>query len=262
MQTLSSDQIASLAAAIVATAETLGQTISANAAQLMAEDLAEYPAEHVAAALRACRRELTGRFTLAAILERTQAADGRPGKDEAWSIALAGNDEFNTVVLTHEIQQAMSVSAPILELGDKVGARMAFISAYERLVADARREKTPVNWSVSLGFDPDLRARAIEEAVRLKQLPRHVAEQEIARLSYDGQPSADGLAIAGLITGRVSKPSERNRERFQKLKCDIEQAEKDRKAREKAERAAHMAAFEKRRAQAMQELERREAGQP
>lgn len=258
MPTRTSEQLAQLAAAIVATAETLGQTISANAAQLMAEDLAEYPAEHVAAALRACRRELTGKLTLAAILDRTQAADGRPGKDEAWSIALAGNDEFDTVVLTHEIQQAMAVSAPILEMGDKVGARMAFISAYERLVADARREKRPVSWSVSLGYDPDLRTRAIENAVRLQQLPRHVADQELARLSYDGQPSADGMAIAGLITGKVTKPSEKNRERFQQLKQHIEQATKAHKDREAAEHAQRMADFEKRRAQALEELARRE----
>lgn len=258
MQTLSSDQIAQLAAAIIATAETLGQTMSSSAAQLMAQDLAEHPADHVAAALRACRRELTGRLTLAAILERTQAADGRPGRDEAWAIALASADEFNTVVMTDEIRQAMGVAAPILEAGDKVGARMAFLSAYDRLVADSRAERRQASWTVSLGFDPDLRARAIEDAVRLKQLPRHVADQELARLSYLTPPSADGLAIAGLITGKVAKPSEENRERFQQLKQHIEEAEEARLQREAAERDARIAEFEKRRAQALSELEKRE----
>ena len=262
MQTLSSDQIAQLAAAIIATAETLGQTMSSSAAQLMAQDLAEHPADHVAAALRACRRELTGRLTLAAILERTQAADGRPGRDEAWAIALASADEFNTVVMTDEIRQAMGVAAPILEAGDKVGARMAFLSAYDRLVTDARAEKRQTNWTVSLGFDPDLRARAIEDAVRLKQLPRHVADQELARLSYDAPPSADGLAIAGLLTGKVARPSEKNRVRFQELKQHIEESARARRQREAAERDARIAAFEQRRTQALKELEKREVAGP
>lgn len=253
MQTLSSDQVAQLATAIIATAETLGQTLSASAAQLMAEDLAQHPAEHVGAALRACRRELTGKLTLSAILERAHAADGRPGRDEAWSIALAGSDEFNTVVLTDEIRQAMNAATHILGAGDKVGARMAFLSAYDRLVADARREKRPVGWSVSLGFDPDLRVRAIEDAVRLQQLPRHVADQELARLSHTPMTD-DGLAIAGLLTGKAAKPSEKNRERFQKLKQHIEETTKTRKEREAVEHAARVAEFDKRKAEALKQI--------
>ena len=80
---LSFAETADLSMAICATAETLGQTLSAPAAKLMAEDLAEHPMDVIANALWACRRELTGKLTLAAILQRVQAADGRPGKDEA-----------------------------------------------------------------------------------------------------------------------------------------------------------------------------------
>ena len=60
---LSSDAIAQLAAAIVATAETLGQTISATAAEMMADDLAEFGQDEIKAALRACRRELAGKVS-------------------------------------------------------------------------------------------------------------------------------------------------------------------------------------------------------
>jgi hypothetical protein len=67
------DQIARLTLAITATAEVLGQTITSEAAEMMADDLADYPAEAVAGALKACRRELTGKLTLAAILQRVQA---------------------------------------------------------------------------------------------------------------------------------------------------------------------------------------------
>lgn len=130
---LSSDQQAELAVAICATAEAMGQAISAGGAQLIAEDLSAYEPGVIIGALRACRREPAGRLSLGMVLKHIHAADSRPGKDEAWSIALAASDEHETVVLTTEIRQAMIASEPILEAGDKVGARMAFMSAYERL---------------------------------------------------------------------------------------------------------------------------------
>lgn len=148
---LSCDQTAELGAALCATAETLGQALSASAAELMAQDLADYGMDDLANALQACRRELTGKLTLAAILQRIQAADGRPDPNEAWSIALAASDEAESVVLTEEIRQAMSASPPGMAQRDKVGARMSFLSAYQRLVDAARRVGRPVVWSLSMG---------------------------------------------------------------------------------------------------------------
>lgn len=218
---LSSDQVAELATAVCATAEALGQTISANAARLIAGDLAEYDQSVIQGALRACRRELTGKLTLAAILQRVQASDGRPGKDEAWAIALTANDEYETVVMTQEIQQALAAARPVLDLGDKVGARMAFISAYERLVTAARTEGVPATWNVSLGFDPVRRVTAIESAVQAQLIThekgaRYLADLRIVPITNDG------LAIAGLLTGKVVKPSEGLRERWQKVREEIQ----------------------------------------
>ena len=147
---LSSDQQAELAVAICATAEAMGQAISAGGAQLIAEDLSAYEPAVIIGALRACRREPAGRLSLGMVLKNIHAADTRPGKDEAWSIALAASDEHETVVLTAEIRQAMIASGPILEAGDKIGARMAFMSAYERLVSFARAEDQPAKWEVCL----------------------------------------------------------------------------------------------------------------
>lgn len=175
---LSCDEQADLAAALVATAETLGQEMSANAAKLMAKDLAEYPGEAIRSALQACRRELTGKLTLAAILQRVQAVDGRPEPNEAWALALEASDERATVVLTPEIQEALTIAAPILEARDKVGARMAFISAYERAVSRSRREALPVEWRVSLGHDEAGRQAGIQKAAALNRLPA----AEVARL--------------------------------------------------------------------------------
>lgn len=211
------DQVAQLALALCATAEVLGQALTTEAAEMMADDLADYPAGVVSAALKACRRELTGRLTLAAILQRVQAADGRPGKDEAWAIALASSDEFDTVVMTQEIQRALTAARPVLDAGDKVGARMAFISAYERLVTEARAAAAPVAWSLSLGFDPARRAAAITSAAQLQRIPQDRAEMLLADLNVP-PITEDGRAVAGLLTGAVAKPNPKLREKLKAVK--------------------------------------------
>lgn len=218
---LSCEQQAELAAALCATAETLGHALSASAAELMAEDLAEYGMEHIAAALRACRRELTGKLTLGAIMQRIQAADGRPGRDEAWAIALQAGDERDTVVMTGEILAALQVARPILEARDKVGARMAFLNAYDRLTNQARQEAQPVKWEVSLGFDPDLRIRAIEQARNLGRLPAAEASRLLLQYAQEA-PSPNGLAIAGLLTGNSSKPDPQTREKLRAIRDGLQ----------------------------------------
>jgi len=214
---LSSDDRAQLAGAICATAETLGQTISAAAAELMAEDLAVFAQTDIRKALQACRRELTGKLTLAAVLQRIQAEDGRPGKDEAWAIAMTTNDEFETVVLTDEIQMALAAAKPVLDAGDKIGARMAFISAYERFVSQARDDVKPVNWHVSVGFDASRRVEAITKAVQLQRIPQERGHLYLADLRV-APVTDDGRALAGLITGDVVEPSPKIREKLQAVK--------------------------------------------
>ena len=217
---LSSDAIAQLAAAIVATAETLGQTISATAAEMMADDLAEFGQDEIKAALRACRRELAGKLTLSAILQRIHAEDGRPGRDEAWAIAMQAGDERDTVLMTAEIMAALQVARPILEARDKIGARMAFLGAYDRLIAQARQDAQPVKWEVSLGFDPDLRVRAIEQARDLGRLPAREADRLLLQHAQQA-PSANGMAIAGLITGTVSRPDPQTREKLRAIRDEL-----------------------------------------
>lgn len=214
---LSSDDRAQLAGAICATAETLGQTISAAAAELMAEDLAVFAQADIRKALQACRRELTGKLTLAAVLQRIQAEDGRPGRDEAWAIAMTTNDEFETVVLTDEIQLALAAAKPVLDAGDKIGARMAFISAYERFVSQARDDIKPVNWHVSVGFDANRRVEAITKAVQLQRIPQERGRLYLADLSVV-PVTEDGRALAGLITGEVTRPSPKVRDKLEAVK--------------------------------------------
>lgn len=60
----------------------------------------------------------------------------------------------------------MSVAQPILSIGDKVGARMAFIEAYTKLIEAAKSEGKPATYQVSLGYSPERRQTAIAEAVK------------------------------------------------------------------------------------------------
>jgi len=221
-------QIERLALAIAATAETLGQIVTSTAANMMADDLADYEPGAVRAALKACRRDLKGQLTLGAILDRVHATDGRPGRDEAWAVALSASDEYTTVVLTQEIRGAMAASAPVLAAGDKIGARMAFLSAYDRLVSAARATATPAQWEVSLGQDPTGCAIAIEQAVRAGLLPQERANMYLDQLAI--KPAAitqDGHAIAGLIKGEVRPASADVRRRLDGIRQQIKQNQQD-----------------------------------
>ena len=218
---MNDQQVAGLAAAICATAEAMGQEMNPGTAAMMAEDLCAYSVSAVKAALKACRFEVKGKLAMADILQRVQAADGRPGKDEAWSIALTASDESETVIMTAETQQAMTAARPVLALGDKVGARMAFMSAYERLVTKARAEAASTTWSVSLGFDPVRRVTAIESAVRMQLISQHTGTQYLADLRI-APITVDGQAIAGLLTGSSAQPSASLRSRWQQVRDDLQ----------------------------------------
>lgn len=147
--------------ALVATAEVMGTELSASGARMFCTDLAEYPEPAVMQALAKCRREVSGKLTLAAVVARID--DGRPGPNEAW--AMMPRTEAETVVWTDEMSEAMGSAQPLLEAGDQVAARVAFIEHYQRAVIAARHERRPVHWRASLGHDPRGREHILREAV-------------------------------------------------------------------------------------------------
>lgn len=164
----------SLYQAIVVTAEIIGHEISPAAAREMTRELLTYPESQVASALSRCKRELTGRLTLAAIIQRID--DGHLGIEEAW--ALVPRNEADTVVWTDEIAQAYGVCSALLET-DQVAARMAFKESYSRALAVARAERRAARWWVCLGHDQARRITAIKQALdvgrlTLEEATRHV----------------------------------------------------------------------------------------
>ena len=150
--------------ALGVTAEAMGQQLSPGGLLLMADDLLPYGVGPVLEALKRVRRERY-KLTLADVIDNIVTADGRPRGDEAWSLAICAENESDTVVWTEEMAQAFEVARPLLVMGDKVGARMAFKDTYERLVDDARKQGTPPRWSASLGWDVEQRAMVLAAAV-------------------------------------------------------------------------------------------------
>lgn len=134
--------------------------------------------------------------TPAAVLELLGqgSGDARPAADEAWAVALAGRDEADTVVWTAETAAAFAAARPVLEMGDEVGARMAFKGAYERLVAAARREGRAPAWQVSLGWDETRRVAPLERAVSAGLLPAPVAAQLLPAPKAEAPADSDAAA--------------------------------------------------------------------
>lgn len=255
---LTPDQQDQLLLSLFATAEAMGLQLTQPAALIMVDDLKEHSEADLAQALKACRRS-GGRLTVDAILKNLHAADGHPEPNEAWAIALQSFDEAETVLMTAEIQQAAAAAAPIIEARDKVGARMAFISAYQRLVDASRAAASPVAWSVSLGHNPERRALAVEEAQRLGRLPAPEAKRLLADLRVT-PITGDGQAIAGLITGKVSVPSPEMRGRWQALKAMVQDGKRRKLVQERWDRRKERNELRRRKAALESQLQQLQQG--
>ncbi|CAL62422.1 Conserved hypothetical protein [Herminiimonas arsenicoxydans] len=157
------------------------KTISPQAKALFFKALGQYSIEQFRFGLNGhCIDKQRGRFTPkpADIIEQIDGAtggDGRPSDDEAWAIALTSQDEADTVVWTQETAEAFGICQPVMATGDKVGARMAFKDAYNRLVAASRQSGSPAKWNASLGWDMERRAKVIEKAATAGLLPAPMA---------------------------------------------------------------------------------------
>ena len=182
-----------LTQAVIVTGEVIGHEIKPSVALAIAVALIEYDPAQVEAALRKCQRELTGKVTLAAILDRME--NGHVGADEAW--ALCPRSEAETVVWTDEIAEAFESSRSLLER-DPVAARMAFRDAYGRAVSAARSERRPANWLVSLGHDRGGRIAPLRRAVALGRL---AAEDALRQVSPE-LPGYQALAALAADTAR------------------------------------------------------------
>ncbi|UMO89359.1 hypothetical protein HP572_07505 [Pectobacterium sp. PL64] len=175
------------------------------------------------------------------IIRNIQRLTGRPSwvsANEAWAIALPAQDEANTLIWTTEIAQAWRVAEPIFSDGDRVGARMAFIAAYDRLVATAQSSGVLPQWTVSEGWDKGAVKGAIEQAVNAGLLPAPDATRYLSPPVSLPPPKVD----RGKRDGMLAK--------IQAFAGILLDQKEQREAQERHER-------EERRAQANKELDKR-----
>ena len=173
--------------------------VSVNLKRLYWEDLGQYPIDTIEAAMQAHRRDRDrGRFfpKPADLLARICGDAAHIPGEAAWAIALESMDEDRTIVWTAEIERAREAARPIWEIGDKYGARVAFIKAYETILLAT---PTPPRYRVSVGNDPAQRHECVARAMRDGLLTNDQAQH------YLPAPGATpaGQAIAGLLTGKV-----------------------------------------------------------
>lgn len=223
-------------------------TPNATNSALWFRSLQAYPLEVVRSAFDAHVKDpQRGRFVptpadVIAQIEGLAEADGRPGPEEAWAMSLAARDEAETLVWTQEMAAAWAVARPVFELGDEVGARMAFREAYGRLTEEARRNRMPAAWSVSLGFDTERRALAITAAVRAGRLPQD-------ELLYLPAPVRGDMLLLPADSANTENGRQRLRELAERLRHPPEavsaaQLEHERTQALKAEAARKVAEFQ------------------
>lgn len=88
--------------------------------------------------------------------------------NEAW--AACPKDEIQSSAMCDEMSQALFIAKDLINMGDMVAARMAFIEHYNRLMGAAKSEGRNPVWFPSYGMDKELRYNADREVVERKNL--------------------------------------------------------------------------------------------
>jgi len=191
---------ANLIKAIAVAQEVTGTPVMSDPAMLaFIADLRSYPEPHVLAALRRCMREVKGKLTLADIISRID--DGRPPPEIAWS--MVPKNEAASVCWTSEMRDAFAVAYRLIESGDTVQARMAFLEAYRNQVQRARDARLLVEWHFSLGTDKDARELVILDAAEKGRVSIEGAQRLLPYHRADEAVNARLLAIANASLKRL-----------------------------------------------------------
>lgn len=205
-----------------------GRVVTPAAASLWWAAFEKHSIQDVSAAFsRYTQDPEQGRYppTPAAVLSCLPIAPGqsRLSADEAWSFCLRSFDEADTAIMNEAIDAGRAAALPVWEIGDKIGARMAFRAAYERAVSSGQR----LTWRLSLGHDRAKREHAAEQAVSAGWLTRDAVREYLPAPEAKGA----GAVIAGMLTGKVvpirGDLDERTRERLAALRAVVSRRRDD-----------------------------------
>lgn len=181
---------------LMAMGELYGKSLSEYAARIFLEDLSAYGPDVILAALRECRKSIARFPTVADIVSRADALDGRPGPEEAW--AMIPKDEAGSVVWTGEMALAFGAARPLMLEGDLVAARMAFREKYLAEVKRAREARLKPEWIPTFGTDPAGRDAAMRIAVDQKRIALEAARQWLPEIEF----KPESKLLAGPESGR------------------------------------------------------------
>jgi hypothetical protein len=155
------------AAALNGLANLHGRQLTADSMAIYFRALEKYTWAEVSAAMAAHERDpQEGRFfpLPAHIIGHLRARNKRPSADEMWAIVPLR--EQDSAFWTQEAKDAFFQAAlPLLAVGDKIAARMAFKAAYDRLCEDSDDNEWPIVWEFSPGWDETDRERVLRQAL-------------------------------------------------------------------------------------------------
>lgn len=153
--------------------------------EMWMQALAHFPAGSVMKSVRSYITTNKFKPQLADIVSGcTAQLDGNwPSADEAW--ALMPKSEHESAMLTNEMSQAMAAATPLLEMRDKVAARMAFKDAYNRLIERAKLEGRNPVYFPSFGSDPAGAVSMLATAVNAKLIPLERATEVRPEFAHD-----------------------------------------------------------------------------
>ena len=97
------------------------------------------------------------------LLAKLPKGPQHPVADIAWGIAVQSYDESHTVVWTEQIKQAREAAKAIWEMGDMIGACLAFKAAYSAILTALPAGSIP-RWELSPGTNQQARIAAITNA--------------------------------------------------------------------------------------------------
>lgn len=197
------DQVAALGLA-------MGDEVSTERLLVYAQDLGDIPQERLARAFQRARREYEyPKLPPVAFIRRMAGVDaqgnGRPGPEEAWARMPKGERmEDESVVWCEEERIAYGACRSLLIEGDQIGARMAFKERYEKELAEARYDRRPVQWTMSVGYDIEHRLATLANAVQEKRMSLDNALQFVpGERRNDFAQMLPPAQRKGLLTGEV-----------------------------------------------------------
>lgn len=198
------------------TAENMGRQLSPVALAMLAKDLREYSMPIIFEALKNVRNgpKPFSQGAIVAEIEKLKP-DGRLGADEAW--AVYPHDEATSAVITTEMADAMQVAYPLLNEGDKIGARMAFKEAYARIVLKNKNEGIAPKWFPSLGYDKAGREEVLKQAVQLGRLTQ---DHALSLLPLAVNPAiTEVVALLDNKSELTTSQIEKNKQRISEIKA-------------------------------------------